>query len=284
MNRTTTTRTQPAPARKRSTSAALWLPGLVVALGAAIATAHGLYEVAAAAGVPDVLAWLYPLITDGLALVAYACAPQLAPAGRRYATGVVVLAAGLSGLAQASYLAGWFDNATAVLRFGVGAWPAIAAAIVAHLLFMLGAARTGRHTTEPSVPISASAEVFTGPAVQPSTAGVQPTLTGGVHPTPHAPASNGDTTEPDQRSTQAGSPGVQRSVPRGEAPQLERARAATRRHAVHHGTLPTVTQLMEISGVARGTAGNALKTLRDQPTPLHVVHNDQQDRHDKAQP
>jgi len=52
--------------------AAIWLPGLAVALGAAIATAHGLYEVAVAARVSAAIAWLYPLITDGLALVAYA--------------------------------------------------------------------------------------------------------------------------------------------------------------------------------------------------------------------
>ena len=36
------------------------------------ATAHGLYETAVAARVPAGIAWLYPLITDGLALVAYA--------------------------------------------------------------------------------------------------------------------------------------------------------------------------------------------------------------------
>lgn len=54
----------------RAAQAALWLPGLAVALGAAVATAHGLYEVALAAAVPAGIAWLYPLITDGLALVA----------------------------------------------------------------------------------------------------------------------------------------------------------------------------------------------------------------------
>jgi hypothetical protein len=62
----------------------LWLAGLAVALGAAVATAHGLYEVALAARVPQPIAWLYPLITDGLALVAYATTTQLqTTAGRR---------------------------------------------------------------------------------------------------------------------------------------------------------------------------------------------------------
>src|SRR5438105_13886695 len=42
----------------------VWLAGLLVAVGAGVATAHGLYEVALAAGVPRVLAWLYPIITD----------------------------------------------------------------------------------------------------------------------------------------------------------------------------------------------------------------------------
>ena len=43
----------------------------------------------------------------------------------------VVLAAGLSGLAQAAYLAGGNTlDASSALRFGVGAWPAVAAAVV----------------------------------------------------------------------------------------------------------------------------------------------------------
>jgi hypothetical protein len=131
--------------------AAVWLPGLAVAIGAAVATAHGLYEVAAAATVPTLIAWLYPLITDGLALVAYTATARLTGSARRYAWGVVVLAAGLSGLAQASYLASADTNTalaadgaavaafevSAALRFGIGAWPAIAAAVVAHLLYLL---------------------------------------------------------------------------------------------------------------------------------------------------
>jgi len=263
------------PAR-RSTVAALWLPGLVVAVGAGIATAHGLYEVAAAAGVPELLAWLYPLITDGLALVAYVCAPQLPARGRRYASGVVVLAAGLSGFAQASYLAGWFDNATAVLRFGVGAWPAIAAAIVAHLLFLLGHARTRQHALGAARPAS------NVPAVQPPTA-VQPMSATPVQPSPQPAASNDTAREADERPTVAKSDGVQRSVPRGESPQLDQARAAARRHAVHHGALPTVTQLAKQAGVSRGTAGNALKTLREHPGQLHLVHDNEQSDQSKAQ-
>jgi hypothetical protein len=122
----------------RGVPIALWLPGLAVALGAAAATAHGLYEVARAATVPTAIAVLYPLITDGLALVAYAATARLVGAGRRYAWAVVVLAAGLSGLAQAVYLGGGTDRElTAAVRFGIGYWPAIAAAVVAHLLYLL---------------------------------------------------------------------------------------------------------------------------------------------------
>ena len=86
----------------RALRAAIWLPGLAVAVGAAAATAHGLYETAVAARVPAGIAWLYPLITDGLALVAYAATARLTGSAARYAWAVVVLAAGLSGLAQAS--------------------------------------------------------------------------------------------------------------------------------------------------------------------------------------
>ena len=124
----------------RAARATLWLPGLAVALGAAAATAHGLYEVALAAAVPAGIAWLYPLITDGLALVAYGATSRLTGSAARYAWAVVVTAAGLSGLAQAVYLAsGATLDASPALRFGIGAWPAVAAAVAAHLLYLLAA-------------------------------------------------------------------------------------------------------------------------------------------------
>ena len=135
----------------RAARAVLWLPGLAVALGAAVATAHGLYEVALAAAVPAGIAWLYPLITDGLALVAYAATARLSGSAARYAWAVVVIAAGLSGLAQAVYLAaGATLDATPALRFGIGAWPAVAAAVAAHLLYLL----TAHDSTEPRTPLN----------------------------------------------------------------------------------------------------------------------------------
>ena len=149
-----------------------WTAGLAVALGAGVATAHGLYQVAAASGVPHPMAWLYPLITDGLALVAYAATARLHSTGRRYAAVVVVGAAGLSGLAQAVYLAGGITTRAAApvgLRFGVGFWPAAAAAIAAHLLHLISsgddpaecrqrpASRTGPPTTRRRTPVRSPA-------------------------------------------------------------------------------------------------------------------------------
>src|SRR3954465_8127721 len=49
-------------------------------------------------------------------------------------------AAGLSGLAQAVFLAAKTTlDASPTLRFGIGAWPAVAAAVAAHLLYLLAA-------------------------------------------------------------------------------------------------------------------------------------------------
>jgi hypothetical protein len=93
--------------------------------------------VAVAAGVPWLAAWLYPLMADGLALVAYAATIRLSGWAAAYAWAVVVLAAGLSGIGQAAYLGGVADGAAWGLRAGVGAWPALAAAVTAHLLWLL---------------------------------------------------------------------------------------------------------------------------------------------------
>ncbi|MEU6643207.1 hypothetical protein ABZ863_11715 [Saccharomonospora sp. NPDC046836] len=276
----------------------LWLPGLLVALGAGVATAHGLYEVAAAAEVPAVIAWLYPLITDGLALVAYVATAQLHGPGRRYAWAVVVLAAGLSGLAQASYLAGGVGDASALLRFGVGAWPAIAAAIVAHLLFLIAADRPSDNAApgaaddeeRSALPASAVREAHdTGdrptvqlPAVQPvavQASAVQPR----VQREPVQPVQAPRPVEAARDSRTGVQPGPSSPVrpvadKRVQSPARDRADQAAQRYAAEHDALPTVTQLMELAEVSRGTAGEALKALRQKPTPLHLVHkHDQQE-------
>jgi len=74
-----------------------------------------------AADVPAPVAVLYPVMTDGLALVAYSATNRLTEGSRRYAWAVVIAAAGLSGAAQAVYLAGGGVNAAPPgVRFGVG--------------------------------------------------------------------------------------------------------------------------------------------------------------------
>ncbi len=237
------------PPSPRWVRAAIWLPGLVVALGAAVATAHGLYEVAVAARVPTAVAWLYPLITDGLALVAYAATARLASSARRYAWTVVVLAAGLSGLAQASFLAGGVEQTAPALRFGVGAWPAVAAAVVAHLLYLFAADDPAVRPPAAVEPIPPSAQPEPAP-VQAASPLVRPSDAPSVH-TPDRPS---------------------------ESPARDRARDVAERHAAEHGELPTVSALMTLAQVSRGTAGDALKSLRNRPAALHLISTDQYTR------
>ncbi|ALE85840.1 hypothetical protein [Pseudonocardia sp. HH130629-09] len=279
--------------------AAVWLPGLAVALGAAVATAHGLFEVAVAARVPVGVAWIYPLITDGLALVAYAATARLAGSAARYAWSVVVVSAGLSGLAQAVYLAsdavtaGGELEVSAGLRFGVGAWPAVAAAVVAHLLYLLAENDTveqpehhdrqapdgtagSRVRATITVPPSGRTlagrldEVGHGPAVPPA-------LDGPVVPGPPRPVSH-PAPRPAVWPDGSGAGGTGGS---GAGAQ-ERARTTAATHRQRHGALPTVRELQEMADVGRGTAARALQQLRDTHTQaasgLHLVPDEPQNR------
>jgi len=294
--------------------AVIWLPGLSVAIGAAVATAHGLYEVAHAARVPTVIAWLYPLITDGLALVAYTATARLSGSAARYAWSVVVLAAGLSGLAQAAYLAsGSAVDASPGLRFGVGAWPAIAAAIVAHLLYLLAThdrppAATAAPTPTPGTGVQpqpftpAPVQSFTPAPVQPFTpAPVQPFTPAPVQSVTARPvqaaASRGvqlpaEALRPVAQPAPASTPTEQHDRRPGGSPAKERARAAATRHAHRHGHLPTVSELETAAEVSRGTAAAALKHLRDHPAPPqvatpdtgHPAHTDAPTLEDTARP
>src|SRR5690606_322621 len=262
--------------RPQASRRALCLPGLLVAVGAALATAHGLYEVARAAAVPSVIAALYPLITDGLALVAHAPTARLTGGARRYAWAVVVLAAGLSGLAQASYLAEGMASAPPWLRFGIGAWPALAAAIVAHLLYLIAADQppaepsTGRPDVQPSATVQPSDAVQREPVQRPA-----------EQPAPVQPEAR-----PAEAAGQRSAARVQPrpalpSARQVESPARDRADRAARKYAAQHSSLPTVSQLMSLADVSRGTAGEVLKALRSQPTPLHLVSDHDQP---KAQP
>jgi hypothetical protein len=258
--------------RGRPGRQSVWAAGLVVATGAGVATAHGLYQVAVAAQVPGPIAWVYPLITDGLALVAYAATSRLNDPGRRYAAAIVVLAAGLSGLAQAVYLAGGIGRTTSApvgLRFGVGAWPAIAAALTAHLLHLI-AASTASNATAPRHP------AFTEPSVQP----YNPLSNRrGVQPDRSMPGLDASAVQPARPTVAEAStppaPDAKRSgLPGGASPASDRARTIARDHHARHSRLPTVSELMQLADVARGTAGNVLKDLRDSRPSLHIVKAD----------
>ena len=299
---------QGVPAGRRMVRAAVWLPGLAVALGAAVATAHGLFEVAQAAGVPTAIAWLYPLITDGLALVAYTATARLTGSAARYAWSVVVLAAGLSGLAQAAYLAGGATlHASPALRFGVGAWPAVAAAVVAHLLYLLAAEPTaqtavpGAAASDPRTPSPASAGTdgdergALSAATSTGDGPVQPGVQPGVQPRPYTPpavqhdpynpASTAAADRPESPAERV--PEVVEDGPvehpadpvepslndTSEPAPRDRARTAAVRHAARHGALPTVSELEALAAVSRGTAAAALKALRQHPAPMHLVHD-----------
>jgi hypothetical protein len=237
----------------------IWVAGLVVVLAAGAATAHGLYEVALASRAPAGIAWLYPLITDGLALVAYAATTRLGGSGRRYAWAVVVLAAGLSGLAQATYLAGGVAAASAGLRFGVGAWPAVAAAIAAHLLFLIGTYRPTGHASGSldGTDVDTTAQPDIGYRV--SNHGVHPMSAPGVQP---ALCATESLAAPDRE------PGVRRAL----SPR-DRARTVAELRHRESGALPTVRELAQLAVVSRGTAANALETLRQPSTGLHVITN-----------
>lgn len=305
--------TPPSPAltsprqRRRAGRWVLWLPGLLVGIGAAVATAHGLYEVARAAEVPAGIAWLYPLITDGLAIVAYtaAAAGRLRGGAARYAWAVVVLAAGLSGLAQAAYLASGTTLAAApLLRFGIGAWPAIAAAVVAHLLYLLfdsdeyspaDSSPVPAHydhpeaptipagpaerpdpdaDADPTAPSASSLSRADEPAV-PRQAGPSPVQTAVSNPAVHRSPSTADApaVQPivQPRPVAAVQPVPSVDGRSGAAPARAVARATALRHATRHGRLPTVSELQTAAEVSRGTAGTVLRDLRAQPLPLHLI-------------
>jgi hypothetical protein len=256
---------------RRSRPGAVWVAGLLVATGAGVATAHGLYQVAVAARVPAGIAWLYPLITDGLALVAYAATARLRDVrGRRYAWTIVVVAAGLSGIAQATWLAGGLTatagaGAPAALRFGVGAWPAIAAAVCAHLLHLLTAAPFNLEHDR----LNSGIEQLNGldTAVQ---ASFNPAAI--EHPDGDAPASPNGGSATAERPSERPATGSRRDRHAGGAASAtERARTAARAHAARHGQLPTVTELASLAEVSRGTAAAVLKKLRGERPGLQLV-------------
>jgi hypothetical protein len=201
----------------------------------------------------------------------------------------VVIAAGLSGLTQASYLAGGVASAPPGLRFAIGAWPAIAA-VVAHLLYILGVDHSPtHHPEEPSdavAPVAAAPQALPVPTAAPFPALTSPppateraaltartstppsTVQGAVQPAPRqlvqpltgTPIEHGI----EHLDAHATDPVVRAPAARDAAPARVRAQTAATGHAIRHGALPTVSELMALAQVARGTAATALKDLRTQ--------------------
>jgi hypothetical protein len=262
----------------------IWLPGLAVACGAAVATAHGLYEVALAARVPAGIAWLYPLITDGLALVAYAATARLTGSAAGYAWAVVATSAGLSGLAQAAWLSTDGLAATPILRFGVGAWPAVAAAVVAHLLHLLidishepSRAQTTLNTAtaatrhSPPEPVSSPVSIpLSSPLSGPPSGSLSNELSErDSDALPGRPTRV--VSRPASSRLSSGSAAAVRRTSRGLSPGppgpiRARALAVARTYLREHGSLPTVRTLMAAAEVSRGTAAVALHDLRQRDT------------------
>lgn len=243
--------TDPPKHLRSSVRDGVWWAGLMVAVAAATATAHGLYAVAVASDVPWPVAGLYPVMTDGLALVAYSATNRLIDRPRRYAWAVVIVSAGLSGGAQALYLAGGgVDDAPAAVRFGIGAAPALAAAGVAHLLHLIRTAGAVERL-----------EPDRGGDGQP--AGVQPAAE--FNGSTRAVQAARDPRPPERRTNLEASrpvPAARRSGAGAPAGAAERAHRAALAHRGQHGALPTASELVRLTRVSRGTAGTVLKGLR----------------------
>jgi len=158
----------------------------------------------------------------------------------------------------------------------------VAAAIAAHLLHLISTgdeqaeieaedqsadraasapnpALTGAASNRPSNP--SNGPVF-NPASNPS---VQPRPIPARSTPPVQPASPAEPYNP--------TPGVNTDRPaNGHQRPAERARTLAQTHRDHTGALPTVTELSRLADVARGTAATALKALREQRAPLHLVN------------
>ena len=184
--------------------------------------------------------------------MAYGATARLSGSAARYAWAVVVVAAGLSGLAQAAFLAsGATLAASPVLRFGIGAWPAIAAAVAAHLLYIMA-------TDRPTEPATVTVQPLSNCPV------VQSEPQAALNPADHPPRA---------RPTSASGANDASSPTSAQ----NRARAAALRHAARHGALPTVSALAAAADVSRGTAATVLKPLRGRPLPLHLINTTSDD-------
>lgn len=118
-------------AGRRLTAADLDVTGVIGVV--AVITYPASRAVAHWCHVADPWSWLYPVIADGLAVVAYRVTGRTRGLGRAYAWCVFVACAGLSAAGQSLHLVGLGHAPPVGLRAAVGAWPAVAAAVACHL-------------------------------------------------------------------------------------------------------------------------------------------------------
>ena len=237
----------------RAARAVLWLPGLAVALGAAAATAHGLYEVALAAAVP---------VGHRLALPA----DHGRPGTRRLRRdGPAVRLGGPLRL-------GGGRRRGRALRAGAGRVPRLRRdprRLAGAAVRDRGVARRrGGCRRAPALPPGQrrppeSDDGHRSAAVQPSSRPIR--ATGGSEP--RRPSNAAPRPTPASRAADAPPP----------TSAQNRARAAALRHAARHGALPTVSALAAAADVSRGTAATVLKPLRGRPLPLHLINTNPDD-------
>ncbi len=114
-----------------------------------------------------------------------------------------------------------------------------------------------------SPPPVAERAVLTTPASTPPPANrpaVQPTPRQLVQPLTSTPIERAS----EHPAAAATDSAVRAPAARDSAPARVRAQTAATGHATRHGQLPTVSELMALAQVARGTAATALKDLRAQ--------------------
>jgi hypothetical protein len=155
-----------------------------VAVCAAVATFHGAAHAAGTSGVTAPVTLLYPVMGDGLAVLAFRRIGVTRGPARGFAWAVMVVAASASGLAQAYVLAAGKAGGAAVLAAGMGAAPAVCV-----LLATVLASGEPVSRSEPGSSVSERQEASGSVAGEPA----EPAMTVGMS----LPASGGEPGDPD---------------------------------------------------------------------------------------
>jgi hypothetical protein len=187
------------------------------------------------------------------------------------------------------------------LRFAVGAWPATAAAIAAHLLFLIGeAGRVGASrdhhalTQRDEPPVFGSERVdLSGTVGDPSgrdvptgvpavpagvPLGVQGVRTGVQVDQLGVQHWDSNTTGVDHERGRAVSQSGRRPGLRPALSPGDRASAMAELHCKRRGEWPSVRELAALADVSRGTAETALRQLREAQPQLHLVDDETDSR------